>query len=75
MFLFTTIAVVVCISGLVSYIDRSQFQLLWPDIRRIADSIPDEELHLPRPQRPPILKLLSPKELDAQSQLDWRVSR
>lgn len=73
--LFAVLAIVVCILALLIYIDRSRFQPFWRDVRAIAASIPDQELHLPDPQRQTIGKLASHRGMSAQSSLDWQTSR
>ena len=72
---FLAVFVLASILGVVIYADAREFEPYWPAIRAIMASIPEEELHLPEPQRGTMLKLAFAKNGDAQSQMDWLVAR
>lgn len=64
-----------CVLGVLIYVDVRYFEPFWPDIRSIAASVPDQESYLPQPQRATLQKLISDKDQDLQSTIDWRVAR
>lgn len=64
-----------CVLGVLIYVDVRYFEPFWPGIRSIAVSVPDQESYLPQPQRATLQKLISDKDQDLQSTIDWRVAR
>lgn len=64
-----------CVLGLFTYADLRHFEPFWPSIRSVVAAVPDQEFHFTQVQRATLLKLISSRDQDPQSRIDWQIAR